>query len=276
MHDLENGFQLQLEPKVDIVWAVVPFSRPDTLPAIIENFKEQTFPGKKLAIVENGEGVGTCKIHNFEPDVLLTSNAHQAYAKNEALHYIQKHGGGIWTTWDDDDYYGPRYLEEVAHNFDSNINILGKTQIFILNGQNKLWLASDYEEYAPVTMVYGPTITGRSEESCDFKNSEWGEDNEWVADMIAAGAKAKTTSRYHFMYNRSKPPGEHVFPITDYQILQCMPKGVLEFEQVNYDVINGAPFDGKATYIKRQPRKVTDSPAYHKLVEKFGPSSPPF
>jgi hypothetical protein len=275
MHDLKDGFQLKLESKIDTIWAIVAFSRPNTLPSIIKNFQNQTFPGKKLAIVENGKGIGTCKAHGFEPDLLLTSDTHQSYAKNEAIHYLKKHGGGIWTTWDDDDYYGPRYLEEIAHNFDSEINILGKTQIFILNSQSKLWLAADYEEYASVTMVYGPTITGRIEEACDFHNCEWGEDNEWMADMIAAGAKARTTSKYHFLYNRSQPPEEHTFPITDYQILQCMPEGVLEFDKLDYEIINGAPFTGTATYIKRGPRKVTDSPAYHRLIKLHGPSKLP-
>jgi hypothetical protein len=45
--------------------------------------------------------------------VVLESESHQAIARTTAFEWIRQHGGGVWTTLDGDDYYGPGYAQEV-------------------------------------------------------------------------------------------------------------------------------------------------------------------
>lgn len=47
-------------------------------------------------MVENGKALGACRCYDFKPDVLLTSDTHQSYARNEAINWVKSHGGGMW------------------------------------------------------------------------------------------------------------------------------------------------------------------------------------
>ena len=112
------------------IYVIVPFSKPEFLENVKRNFVQQKHYNKKLIVVENGKGIGTCKKHGFEPDVLLTSDAHQSWARNEAINWVKAHGGGLCANFDDDDYYGPEYLSELHQNR-GKANIIGKYDFYI-------------------------------------------------------------------------------------------------------------------------------------------------
>ena len=112
------------------IYAIVPFSRPDMLENVKNNFVRQKFLDKKLIIVENGPAIGACKKYNFQPDILLTSDAHQSHAKNTAINELNKRGGGFWTTLDDDDWYGKSlHFSEMINVYAGNGNFVSTKQI---------------------------------------------------------------------------------------------------------------------------------------------------
>lgn len=199
---------------------IVPFSRPDRLPAVLDNFKRQHHADKRLIVVENGRALGACKHAGVAPDVLLTSDAHQAHAKNEGLAWIRKNGGGYFATMDDDDYYGPDYLTEVeAHR--KNGTVVGKLDQFVSMGDKLLLLQGQVEEDGqPIQSLNGPTICAQAEDSVDFPaDKPWGEDGDWLEKMRRKGATFWATSPYHYCYRRHP---HSTWPVKDESYLRIM------------------------------------------------------
>ena len=203
------------------IWCVIPFSRPHQLTWVKDLLSAQTYQNKKVLVVENGPAIGACKKAGFVPDVLLASKPHQSYAKNEALLYLKNNGFGddIWTTWDDDDYYAPEYLSELADATDKG-DIIGKASSFMKLTDGKLYCVTKWKEneLADEPFVHGPTVSGRVKDSLLFTYMDWGEDLVWVREMAALGAKVYRTSRYNWCYFRYANT-KHTWLISDDEIM---------------------------------------------------------
>ena len=235
--------------KAKQVWVIVPFSRPEHLSNVIDNFTRQTFINKKIIIVENGKALGSCKSHGFEPDVLLTSGPHQTLAKNEAINWIRKNSSqGFWATYDDDDYYGPLYLEEQVGASD-RAELIGKADFFVrmAGGTLRLFEGLGSNEY--VNFIHGPTICSWAELACDFVMVERiGEDCRMVERMLREGAGVWATSKNNFMFTRYADPNHHTWEISDMELTNSLSLGigvsgqaaVKDFgSDINLDIVNG-------------------------------------
>lgn len=176
---------------------IVPFSRPYFFQNVINNFNRQSFKNKRLIIVENGNGIGSFKNTDC---ILLSSDEHQSYAKNEGIDWVKKNGGGWWVTMDDDDYYGPEYLTEIANNT-KNGNVIGKHGRFFGNEDYTFLMLAP--ENQPQQSVLGATIAARSEDSCEFKKFV-NDDRLFCEDMLAKGSIVYATSKYNFVHKRYK------------------------------------------------------------------------
>ena len=205
--------------KAKQVWAIVPFSRPKWLNNVINNFTLQTFQNKKIVIVENGDAIGSCKKYGFEPDLLLTSEKHQAIAKATALNELKRINAEYWTTWDDDDYYGYNYLQELIENSDK-ADIIGKNTYFVKTQNDKLRLFGSNVENTNADLIHGPTISSWVAECTNFENvGRWSEDIAFLQSMKNKGANIFATSRWNFINQRHKSHG-HTWTITDKQMAQ--------------------------------------------------------
>jgi hypothetical protein len=204
--------------KAQEIWTVVPFSRPNWLENVKENFIRQHFHNKKLIIVENGPAVGCCKAAGFSPDIILTSAPHQAIAKATALDELKRIGAEFWTTWDDDDYYGENYLTELAEASDK-AELIGKLSIFVKTLDDKLRLFGCQEEQY-VEFIHGPTISTWVSNAAEFINvGKWSEDIAFCDQMKAKGARFWATSRWNFINQRHKNH-IHTWVTTDRQMSQ--------------------------------------------------------
>jgi len=207
----------------ETIYAIVPFSKPQFIENVKKNFTQQKYSDKKLIIVENGDGLGTCKKHGFEPDVLLTSDSHQSWARNEAIQWVKNHGGGICANFDDDDYYGPSYLSELNDNKDK-ANIIGKYDFFIKTLKGFLRLFEGVCSNSPTELMHGATIALRAEEALEYKDTgKWGEDWDLLERMRAQGATMWATSKNNFMVKRYP---KSTWNITDWQMVQTISFGL--------------------------------------------------
>lgn len=201
------------------IWCVVPFSRPEFLQNVIDNFKRQSYQKKKLLIVENGNGINCCKNNDFSPDVLLSSDAHQAYAKSTALEWLKNHGKDFWTTWDDDDYYSSDYLSEL-YLAANKATVIGKSSIFFKSKEDKIYLLGSAFENSNTEFLHGPTISAWVSESVYFQNvGVAAEDTVFIMEMMNKGCKFYSTSKNYFLYKRHNRVN-HTWPVSDYQIIQ--------------------------------------------------------
>lgn len=203
-----------LAPQVEKIWVIVPFRRVEHFDRMIENFGRQRFPGKRLLIVENGPAVGYC-LPRLEKGsaVILTSGEHQSLAKNEAVRWIRSHDGGFFATMDDDDWYGPGYLDEIA-GYAKDYDVLGKQWHFVSLGEGTpdpalLLLNSRYADQDG-SWFTGGSISGWSETATEFPLTE-AEDVSWCERMRSAGARLRSLSVYHYLYRRSYAGAAHAW-----------------------------------------------------------------
>ena len=232
--------------KAKEVWVIVPFSRPQHLKNVLDNFSRQDFHNKRLIIVENGDAVGACKTHGIEPDLLITSDNHQAAAKNAGIQAIKDQGGGFWATYDDDDYYGPHYLSEMVESSDKG-DVIGKGDLFVrlANGHLFSFQGIACEEYS--NFVHGPTICSWAENHATFPNTgQIGEDCAMVRKMIEEGGSVWATSQRNFVFQRYPSADHHTWKISDNTLIESLMCGmgldpsVKDYgENVSYDFVNG-------------------------------------
>jgi len=197
---------------------IVPLSRPKMLVNVIGNFERQSYPNKSLVIVQNGPGLGACQRLGFEPDVLIDiGKAHQSTAKNSALEYLRSRGESYFATFDDDDYYGPSYLEGIADGFNRGFDVVGKSAIFVRYSDGRMHYLEQEGDLCRVDLVNGPTISGAiTADTPLFKEFIWGEDNDWVSMVRAMGAKIWASSRHGFCWMRhAAHEHNHTYRITD-------------------------------------------------------------
>jgi hypothetical protein len=188
-----------------------------------ENVERQTLQGFRVCVAENGDGVGACARIAWKPDAIVTSEQHQSAAKNAAIDYVERNGGTHFATFDDDDYYGPGYLEEVSEAFELGFDLVGKSQYFIRFDESGRTLLLEGEgENAPARILAGPTISARIWPGMPrFRTLDWGEDNFFCMDCLAAGARIWSTSRREFVYRRRGGEHGHTYPLTDEALENC-------------------------------------------------------
>jgi len=256
-----------------LIYVITAFSRPQFLDNLIDNFERQSYSDKKLIIIENGDAIGTCKSNRFSPDVLLSSDNHQSFAKNAGIEYIRKHGGGWWSTFDDDDYYGPGYLTKVSECFDK-ADIIGQSNIFVRSIGQRLRLmqhVTQHEGYSDG--VHGSTISARAEDCPLFRDTgPFGED--WDFINRYRGAKIWSTPHHGHMLVRHN---KNTWQIQDDSMVRRLNfstsgKGVVKDfgpqDGSTLDIVNGI-ITPKSSVVKPDGElRMDDSQAYVELMKK--------
>ncbi len=207
------------DPQVNTIWVVVPFSRPERYHDMLGNFLRQRFPGKKLLVVENGRSENSGLPHAYGSH-WITSGPHQSLAKNEAIAFIKKQGGGFFATMDDDDWYGPGYLDELA-GYAKSYDALGKRRHFVSLGDDlsdphdsppQLLLCNRrYADSEDAAWLTGGTISGWAETAAEYPMMKEAEDLAWCDRMHQQGARLRGLSIYHYLYRRSYAGAQHTY-----------------------------------------------------------------
>lgn len=193
-------------------WVLVPFSRPDFLGNVQENFNRQAQEDSKLCLVENGDAVGYCKQVGFTPDLLLSSDAHPSKARNvglAALRDLDAH----FCCMDDDDWYGPHYQQEHIA-FAERGRITGKMTHWVRFEGVGLWLFNRERAGRTVAWVHGATLGGFALDVGDFPVVALGEELALCHAHTAAGGTVQNTSVGHFVYMRRQDELSHLYQVT--------------------------------------------------------------
>jgi hypothetical protein len=223
--------------KAKLIYCIIPFSRPGCMKNVVENVKRQTFKEKKVLVVENGDAVHT--FPESEADFVLRPPCVEsaAGAKNAALEFLkEKFGNVFWTTMDDDDYYGPKYMEELVENSDKG-DIIGKNSTFMETWDGRMIHLDNFRENARVKKVWGYTISSWTEKVSAFPEKECGEDNSMLEQATRRGLQVYSTSTYHAMFSRHK--GKHAWEQEEALIWEWCEGKVSMWNKVNLNIVNG-------------------------------------
>lgn len=200
-----------------MITVLVPTHRgPAELRALAELFAAQTHADRRLVVIENGPAIGTCARYGIHADAVLSSEHSKSAALNVGLEWLRAKGGGAWALWDDDDYYGPGYLEEVAQQLPGH-ELVGKSSLYVRRNDGQLWLVRRSRAWP-----LGHSFAGWSD-CCNFRPcNRWGEDDQWIRDMLAAGARLGRMGETGFVWQRTGDLNSHIWPATDSQCAQLL------------------------------------------------------
>ncbi|HTM56694.1 MAG TPA: glycosyltransferase family A protein [Pirellulales bacterium] len=181
------------------ITVIVPLSRPELWPNVLHLFRQQTYFDKRLWVVFNGRALGATALAQGVADRLLTSRPNCAIARNTALSELRAEGGGYFALWDDDDYYGPGYLSDVASDA-ARAEVTGKQTHFVSYAERYLFFYYPERASRMTRAAQGGTLAGRAEDALDFPEMRRGEDLAWCEQMRAKGARIYNRGLYHYRY----------------------------------------------------------------------------
>jgi hypothetical protein len=184
-----------------MITVIAPLNRALWLERLILNFERQQGE-RRLVIIENGPVVG--QLPRVDGVTYLQSKVeHYAAAKNVALAWLRENDNGPWTTFDDDDYYGPGYLTEFAHYLDStDADAVGKTRSFVAFDDG-IWRfnVDRTGQWATDQTLNGGAIGARTADVVDFE-LRTDDDFGWCNAMRERGAKLWAAPPWGYLYDR--------------------------------------------------------------------------
>jgi glycosyltransferase involved in cell wall biosynthesis len=220
-----------------MIWMISGLHHPRWLSNILDNYNRQTYPNKRLIIVENGDGIGI-SVKLPKDIIILRSDSGPAQPMNVGIEWLKQHAEpqDWFCKCDSDDYYGPQYLDQIHTAISSGADYTGRKALYIKTSNDKLWFAESKDESF---IFHGPTIAARIESSLYFPLVKtWGEDIAWCKAMHNAGYKSVTLCPEGFCYQRW-PKYNHTWPCTDIEIRVLWRVDFEEFEMLDFDIING-------------------------------------
>lgn len=197
------------------ITVVVPFGRPENWPLVLENFARQEHAERRLLIVENNQALGAPRPELPPGTVVIQSEPTPARARNRGIAWMREHGGGAVSFCDDDDYYGPGYLTEVATALDGHPDRVAVKAFRYVRWDNGLHYCLA-EQPAP---TYGCTLSGFSERLPDFLCVHL-EDLVYKPELDREGLSLHVLSDAHYIYNRRTVRGARECDVTQLQYLR--------------------------------------------------------
>ena len=175
------------------ITVVVAFSRPQNRERVLENFRRQRYRNKRLIVVENGAAVG--QWWPAEVGAITTARG-PSPARNAGLAWVRENGGGPVSFWDDDDYYGPGYLDEVAALLRPGSVVVKFFRYVRWDDGLHYCLAAE-----PAYPTCGATLSGFAEELPDWPEVKH-EDMMYAPLLLARGLTIRTSGPRFFVYDR--------------------------------------------------------------------------
>lgn len=193
-------------------------SRKFCIDNLIQNYLIQNFKHKELIIIINNDSI---PISNFNKYTSLYENINvyklpEKITLGECLNFgINKSNFNYIAKFDDDDYYGPYYLDE-AYNIFSNYDceVVGKYKTFsYFEKFNKLMLLKDEIENTYTNTIMGSTICFNKYivEKVQFRHVSIKEDYLFSNDCLNNGYKLFASSRFNHIVFKHADNNKHTF-----------------------------------------------------------------
>lgn len=209
-----------------LVSIIVSTNRPHQVQHVLQQVQTQYGVKTELILVTHGfqipqdEFRQKCDSAGLSKIVLLEGAADWTLGRclNSA---IQHASGEFIAKFDDDDLYGPHYLEDQIFALQySGADVVGKESAFaFLQSSNTLVLRRPEREHRWTDFVAGPTLVGYREifEKVPFPDLTRGEDTQFLSDLHRAGFRVYSADRFNFIQNRGH--ASHTWAARDSEFL---------------------------------------------------------
>lgn len=199
---------------------------------IFENYNRQVFENKELIIILNKNSLD---IKKYRSKATSYSNV-RVFKIDEkmSLGYCLNFAASISkydliAKFDDDDYYGPKYLSSSFEVFQkTGADVIGKASHLVYFQQSELLAIRDpNRENRYVNFVNGSTLMFNKKifDEVTFANISIGEDTLFCRSCIKKGIKIFSSDIYHHVYIRRKSKSSHTWKVSDKFLLErfCKP-----------------------------------------------------
>ena len=174
---------------------------------LLRMFASQRYQGSiRIVFAENGEGVGCVDPGTSDFLSVVRAPASVSAARNAGLDWVRANGGGAWAMWDDDDWYGPDYLQEaVLGMLGSGCALAGKVPHFVMFPDGLYRMVGGDEDRVTQRAVTGGTLCGLTADGLPRFEGELREDVTFCNAARSLGQKIWASSRRGYCYDRSEP-----------------------------------------------------------------------
>ena len=201
--------------------------RQNCMKNVFDNYERQDFKKKEMIVVLNNDNMSLAEwlrvakqyenVKVFKLDEKITLGKCLNFGVLQSKYdFIAK--------FDDDDYYGPKYLSDSIKACDStDADVVGKGASFVYFKKSKTLAIRFLEkENKYVKHMDGPTFLIKKKvfDKVKFANIPSGVDTQFSKDCIRNGFKIYSTNKYHHVYMRHKSPNEHTWRIRDKDLLK--------------------------------------------------------
>lgn len=202
---------IDLSPADPSVGILLISRRPERVTAVLDQIARLRYPRLRTVVGLHGAGeIGNVEAYvaglGIEESVKVVSFDERwqlGRCLNAAAEML---GTGVLAKFDDDDRYGPWYLDEAVDELTmSGADLVGKmTQFVHLSHADQLVLYQPGQENTPVGYVNGPTfvLPRKSWEEVRFPHRRARVDSVFVRGLRAVGGSIRSTSRYEFVLGR--------------------------------------------------------------------------
>lgn len=215
--------------------------RENAITNVFQNYNRQDFKPKEMIVILNNnkmnlkEWVAEGKKYKNVKVFQLDENIPLGTCLNYGISHSKY---DIITKFDDDDYYGQKYLSDSLKAFnETKADIVGKATSYVyLKDSKVLAIISPKRENKYVKRIYGSTLFVKKKvfNKVKFSSVPKGVDTQFSKDCIRNGFKIYSTNKYHYVYIRHGKTEEHTWAINDEELLKLctiVKEGVKDFRE---------------------------------------------
>ncbi|WP_219838365.1 glycosyltransferase [Paenibacillus sp. R14(2021)] len=193
--------------------------RPAYIDNVFDNYDRQLWKDKQMIIVLNNDKMDIeqyqLRAAQYPENEVRVFQLPQRYRLGKCMNFaIAQAANGIIAKFDDDDYYGPKYLREAGRAIKrGRAAIVGKhTSYIYFTSKRTLMIFRRGKEWKYQRSIKGGTLVFRRSVWNRVKFSEFrraGSDSSWVGRCVRRGYRVLSLSKRHYVCIRRKNSSSH-------------------------------------------------------------------
>lgn len=202
-------------------------NKPKYIDNLFDNYNRQNYKNKELIIILNNNKIDieACSKEAEKYKDVRVFQIDEKKDLSDCINFgVTQSSSDLIAKFDDDDYYGPNYLNEAVEAIvKSKAGVVGKAKYYAyFENIERLGLRNGGPENSFTNYIHGPTLLMRREiiSKYKFKNMGHGADQVFLKDCIKDGIKIYCTSKKNFIYIRHTSLKDHTWKIKNQEFMR--------------------------------------------------------